>query len=112
MSLVDDVWAVSFPSDPVHVQRQKKFVLLALASFADEQGQVAMSLQWLGWLTHYSRCTVRRALRALVQDGVLVAAGYRFGGRSRPVRYLIDPSKAHSMQNLRSWPSEWQGDRR
>jgi len=81
--IVGKVWGLDLPHN-------KLLILLALADHADHEGNnVYPSLGLIAWKTGYSEQQVRRVMRLLEQDGILVATNKTPG---KATRYRIDLS--------------------
>lgn len=86
VKVMGQVWELDLPHNKV-------LLLLAMADHADHEGKhVHPSVELLAWKTGYEERQVRRILRTLEKDGLLVVekAG---GGRNKTTEYRIDIAK-------------------
>ena len=97
--LISSVW------QRVDLPTNQKIVLLKLADFADNDGAVAWPS--VGRVAHECALgvrTVRRALRALEADLIIVCVGNEAGGAGLTRGYRIDLERALAMRPLPAWP--------
>ena len=84
--MMAEVWKLDLPQN-------EKFVLLAFADHADDEGITFPSIGRIAWKTGYARRQVQVISASLRAGGLLeVMAGNR-GGRSRSTLYRIRPEK-------------------
>lgn len=80
------VWECEFP-------RLHKMVLLALAEYADPDGeQAGPSVARLEFMTGYEERAIRRTLSNLIDHGFIAVTGSRTGGRGSVTEYRINLS--------------------
>src|SRR5262245_17091093 len=81
--VMGQVWDLALPHN-------KLLVLLAMADHADHEGRnVRPSVELVAWKTGYEERQVRRIIRSLEQDGLLIVVKTG-GGRKRPTEYRIN----------------------
>lgn len=80
--LTSPLWFVDIPTTP-------KFVLSALCDHGNDEGRAYPSVDRLAAYCGVSRRTVQKALRTLIDDGIISRAAYPNGG-ARATEFLID----------------------
>lgn len=101
--LTGAVWELDLP-------RPEKYVLLALADHAKEDGSdVYPSLARVEWKTGYSETQVRQIMRALVQKRILVLVRKGGKGPGSTDCYRIDLNAAKELTDFRTWVQQTKG---
>jgi hypothetical protein len=97
------IWEADLP-------RPEKYVLLALADHAKEDGSdVYPSLARVQWKTGYSETQVRDIIRSLIEQRILLAVKKGGSGPTDTNRYRIDFKALKMLQDFREWASNRKG---
>lgn len=97
------VWESNLP-------RPEKYVLLALADHAKEDGSdVYPSLGKVEWKTGYSETQVREIMRSLVKQKILVLVRKGGNGPTDTHKYRIDYKALTMLQEFREWSAGKKG---
>lgn len=97
------IWEADLP-------RPEKYVLLALADHAKEDGSdVYPSLGRVQWKTGYSETQVRDIIRSLIEQKILVPVRKGGNGPTDTNRYRIDFKALTMLQDFREWAASRKG---
>jgi hypothetical protein len=97
------IWEADLP-------RPEKYVLLALADHAKEDGSdVYPSLARVQWKTGYSETQVRDIIRSLIEQRILVLVKKGGNGSTDTNRYRIDFTALRMLQDFREWAANRKG---
>jgi hypothetical protein len=97
------IWEADLP-------RPEKYVLLALADHAKEDGSdVYPSLARVQWKTGYSETQVRDIIRSLIEQRILVLVKKGGNGSTDTNRYRIDFKALRMLQDFREWAANRKG---